>query len=115
MRMLDLSMISCLMEVTISSLNDAVVVGAHWVLEFNEVTQELETAIESQITALDISSFQDKVKAFLCHLRDNITRQFYSLDILGSFSIFDPKKVPATDSPSYGEDSVSLLAEKISL
>ena len=112
MRRLDLSMISCLLEASISSLDDEVVSAADWVLELNEATQELETAIEDQITALDISSFQDKVgKPFVGLLRDNITSRFSSSDIVGSFSIFDPKKVPATDSPSYGEDSVSLLAD----
>ena len=47
-------------------------------------------------------------------LKANISSQFVSQDIVSSFSIFDPKKVPATDSSDllgYGEDSVdSILA-----
>ena len=83
-------------------------------LELKDDTQELETATKEEITRIDLSSFQEKVgKPFVTLLKDNITSQFSSSDIVCSFSIFDPKKVPATDSTlfsSYGKDSVDILA-----
>ena len=45
-------------------------------------------------------------------LKANISNRFVSQDIVSSFSIFDPKKVPAADSSdllAYGEDSVDLM------
>ena len=51
-------------------------------------------------------------KPFITTLKNNISSQFASQDVVSSFSIFDPKKVPASDSSdllSYGEDSIYLL------
>ena len=47
-------------------------------------------------------------------LKNNISSRFVSQDVVSSFCIFDPKKVPAADSSgllSYGEVSVNLLIE----
>ena len=75
----------------------------------------METAIEEQITQEDISTFQQKIGQFFIHqLRDNITSRFTSSDVVRSFSIFDPRKVPATSSPLfslYGEDAIDTLID----
>ena len=51
---LDLSMISSLLDATLHSIDDAV-------LELLEAAQDLETAIEEQITQEYISTFQEKI------------------------------------------------------
>ena len=65
------------------------------------------------ITTANITSFQDRVaKSFITMLKNNISSQFASQDVVSSFSIFDPKKVPASDTSdllSYGENSIDLL------
>ena len=71
-------------------------------LELKDDTQELETATGEEITGIDLSSFQERVgKPFVPLLKDNITSQFSSSDVVSSFSIFDSKKVPSTDSPLF--------------
>ena len=45
-------------------------------------------------------------------LKNNISSQFVSQDVVSSFNSFDPKEVPAADSSgllSYEEDAVDLL------
>ena len=51
---LDLSMISSLLDATLYSIDDAVLSSSNWVLELLEAAQDLETAIEEQITQEDI-------------------------------------------------------------
>ena len=58
---LDLSMISSLLDATLHSIDDAVLSSSNWVLELLEAAQDLETAIEEQITQEDISTFQEKI------------------------------------------------------
>ena len=93
---LDLSIISSLVDATLHSLEDAILPTSNWVLEHLDAKQDLETVTEVEITTADLSSFQDKVgKPFAGLLKDNISNRFSSSkDIVASFSIFDPKKVP---------------------
>ena len=56
---LDLSMISSLLDATLHSIDDAVLSSSNWVLELLEAAQDLETAFEEQITQEDISTFQE--------------------------------------------------------
>ena len=50
-------MISSLLNATLHSIDDAVLSSSNWVLELLEAAQDLETAIEEQITQEDISTF----------------------------------------------------------
>ena len=63
----------------------------------------------------DISTFQEKIgQCFIHQLRNNITSRFTSSDVVSSFSIFDPRKVPATSSPLfslYGEGAIDTLID----
>ena len=81
-------------------------------MELLEAAQDLEMAIEEQITQEDISTFQEKIgQCFIHQLRDNITSHFTSSDMASSFSIV-PRKVPATSSPLfslYGEGTIDTL------
>ena len=108
-------MISSLLDVTLHSIDDAVLSSSNCVLELLEAAQDLETAIEEQITQEDISTFQEKIgQCFIHQLRDNITSRFISSDVVSSFSIFDPRKAPATSSPLfslYGEGAIDTLID----
>ena len=112
---LDLAMISSLLDATLHSIDDAVLSSSNWVLELLEAAQDLETAIEEQIPQEDISTFREKIgQCFIHQLRDNITSRFTSSDVVSSFSIFDPRKVPATSSPLfslYGEGAIDTLID----
>ena len=113
---LDLSVVSSVVEATIQSIDDAVLPAANWVLELLEDCDDLQTATEIKLTQEDITSFQNDVgKPFVALVKENIANHFSSSkDIITSFSIFDPKKVPAPTSvelTSYGEDSISILID----
>ena len=99
---IDLSMIYSLLDATLHSIENALLSSSNWVLELLEAAQDLETAIEEQITQEDISTFREKIsQCFIHQLRDNITSRFTTSDVVSSFSIFDPRKVPATSSPLF--------------
>ena len=104
-----------LVDTTLSTLDDAILPAANWVLELLDTKDDLEAATDIKITTESITSFQDRVaKPFISVLKNNISSWFVSKDVVSSFSIFDPKKVPAADSSrllSYVEDSVDLLIE----
>ena len=54
------------------------------------------------------------VTSFKLPQKSNISRRFSSQDILASFSIFDPSKLPQNDSPdlsSYGEEFLGVLED----
>ena len=112
---IDLSMISSLLDATLHSIDDAVLSSSNSVLELLEAAQDLETAIEEQITQEDISTFQEKIgHCFIHQLRDNITSVFTSSDVVSSFSSFDPRKVPAISSPLfslYEEGAIDTLID----
>ena len=110
-----LTAIAPLVDVTLKTLDDVILPAANWVLELLDTKDDLEAAPDIKITTESITSFQDRVaKPFNTMLKNNISSRFVSQDVVSSFSIFDPKKVPAADSSgllSYGEDSVDLLIE----
>ena len=108
-------MISSLLDATLHLIDDAVLSSSNWVLELLEAAQDLETAIEEQITQEDIATFQEKIgQCFNHQSRDNNTSRFTFSDVVSSFSIFDPRKVPATSSPLlslYGEGAIDTLID----
>ena len=59
--------------------------------------------------------FSRENRPVLIHqLRENITSRFTSSDVVSSFSIFDPRKVPATSCPLfslYGEGAIDTLID----
>ena len=70
---------------------------------------------KSKLTLKSITSFQENVaKPFVTNLNGYISRRFSSQDIVASFSIFDPLKLPQNDSPdllSYGEEFLGVLED----
>ena len=58
---LDLSLISSLLDVTLNSLDDALLPLANWVLQLQDAREELKAATGIEVTHLDICSFQERV------------------------------------------------------
>ena len=110
---LDLAVVSGLVESTLYSLGDALLPEANWVLELLDECEQLKEATGISMAMANITSFQETVaKPFVIDLKDNIASRFSSQDIISSFTIFNPKKVPTTASDdllSYGEEAVKLL------
>ena len=67
-----------------------------------------------KVTSADIKSFLSNVgNPFVSNIKNNISVHFLPQDIIFSFSIFDPKKIPRSESPRYavhGEDSIQELS-----
>ena len=99
---MDISIISSLVECTLHSLDDSVLLTANWVLELLDLKEALEEVTDITIALADIQYFQDSVgKPFISNLKNNISNRFSSQDIVSSFSIFDPKNIPSPESPLY--------------
>ena len=112
---LDLTVISGLVDSTLHTLDDALLPAANWVLELLETREAIEAATSIEVTTDAITSFQENVaKSFVTDLKGNISRRFSSQDIVASFSIFDPSKLPQKDSSdlsSYGDEFLGILEE----
>ena len=110
---IDSTAIASLVDATLSTLDDATLPAANWVLELFDANDDLDAATDIKITTEGIASFQEGVaKPFIMKLKANISSRFVAQDIVSSFSIFDPQKVPDADSSDllhYGEDSVDIL------
>ena len=87
------------MDATLNSLDDAILPSENWVLQLQDARLELKAATGIEVTYLDICSYQERVgKPFIRLIKDNISSRFRSSskDVLSAFSIFYPKKVPAS-------------------
>lgn len=108
---LDLTVISSVVDATLHTLDDILQPAAKWILDLQCVRDEMESTIGIKFMTEDITSFQSKVaQPFYASLKENIENRFSSQDIVSSFSIFDPGKIP-TDFSSYGDDSIKTLLE----
>ena len=112
---LDLTAISGLVDSTRLTLDDALLPAANWVLGLLDACDELQATTKIKINSESITSFQENVaKPFVTDLKGNISRRFSSQDIVASFSIFDPSKLPQNDSPdlsSYGKEFLGVLED----
>ena len=108
---LDLSLISNLVDVHLTMLCCLQQIC----LQLQDVREELKAAAVIEVTHLDICSFHERVgKPFIRLIKDNISSRFRSSskDVLSTFSIFDPKKVPSLSThelPLYGDSSIQTL------
>lgn len=92
---LDLSVISSVVDATLYTLDDVFLPAANWVLELQDVKDEMDISVGIKYNCADITNFQSQVaKPFLILLKENVQNQFNSQDIVSSFTIFDPKKIP---------------------
>ena len=112
----DVTIISSLVEATLSTLDDALTPAANWVLALRDIENTLEESTSIKITMDDIKSFQNNVGIpFVSTLKANISSRFGSQDVVSAFSIFDPKKTPSIDSSdnmNYGKDSLQVLFDQ---
>ena len=111
---LDLSIIPSLVDSTLDALDDTVLPAANWVLELLDEAENVEKTADIEVSLEDITTFQANVaKPFIAHLKDNISSRFSSSsDVVSAMSIFDPKKMPSSDSPDlpqYGKNSIGTL------
>ena len=77
-----------------------------------DAREEIERATGVKVTSANIASFQERVaKHFIADLKNNIVCRFTSQDVVTSFSIFDPEKMPplGTTDLSYGEDCINTI------
>ena len=110
---LDLSIISSLVHATLHTIAEALLPAANWVLELMDAQDEIERATGVKVTSANIASFQERLaKHFITDLKNNIVCRFTSQDVVSSFSIFDPEKMPplgTTDLSCYGEDCIDTI------
>ena len=82
-------------------------------LELQEVMDEMESTISMKFTTEDITNFQSQVaKTFFTLLKENIQNWFNSNDVVSSYSVFDPKKMPKTSKTLYYVLSMVTKASK---
>ena len=77
-----------------------------------DAREEIERAIGVKVTSAIIASFQERVAKHFIDLKNNIVCRFNSQDVVSSFSIFDPEKMPplgTTDLSCYGEDCIDTI------
>ena len=89
-----LSIISSLVHATLHTIDEALLPAANWVLVM-DAREEIERASGVKVTSANIASFQERVaKHFITNLKNNIVCRFTSQDVVSSFSIFNPEKMP---------------------
>ena len=110
---LDLSIISSLVDATLHTLEDVLQPAAKWVLDLQEVKEEMDITVGINFNSDDVASFQSRVtEPFYTKLKENIVKRFVSQDVVSCFSIFDPKKTPNyLENCTYGEDQVKIFLE----
>ena len=106
---LDLSIISSLVDATLHTLEDVLQPAAKWVLDLQEVKEEMDITLGINFNSDDVASFQSRVtEPFYTKLKENIANLFVSQDVVSCFSIFDPKMTPdSLENCTYGVDQVA--------
>ena len=110
---LDLCIISSLVDATLHTLEDVLQPAAKWVLDLQEIKEEMDITVGINFNSDDVASFQSRVtEPFYTKLKESIANRFVSQDVVSCFSIFDPKKTPnSLENCTYGEDQVKVLLE----
>ena len=104
---IDLTSITPLVDSTLNTLDNVILPAAKWVSELMDAKDEIEEATNIEITTESITTFQEQVAKLMLKANIHASSRFVSQNIVSSFSIFDPKKVPVADSSdllAYGED-----------
>ena len=114
-KQLDLSMISALVDASITSIDDAITPAANWILELLDNKDDIQQTTGKTFDTSKLLRFQETVATpFVNTLNQNISRRFEAQDIVSALSIFDPRKIPSSDStqlPTYGTKSIELLTD----
>ena len=114
---LDLSISSSLVDATLHTLEDVLQPVAKWVLDLQEVKEEMDITVGINFNSDDVASFQRRVtEPFYTKLKENIANRFVSQDVVSCFSIFDLKKTPnSLENCMYGEDQLKYSLNSIGL
>ena len=112
---LDLSVIACMVDTTLHTLDDAIQPAANWVLKLLDKPNSFKE-LGIILTSEDIADFLDRtVKPFVKCLKDNYSSHFASSSaIVSALSIFDPKtakNVTSSDISKYGEQQIETILE----
>ena len=76
---LDLSIISSLVDATLHTLEDVLQPAAKWVLDLQEVKEEMDITVGINFYSDDVASFQSRVtEPFYIKLKENIANRFVS-------------------------------------
>ena len=79
---LDLSIISSLVDATLHTLEDVLQPAAKWVLDLQEVKEEMDITVGINFNSDDVASFQSRVtEPFYTKLKENIVNCFVSQDV----------------------------------
>ena len=97
---LGLSIIPSLVHATLHTIDEALLPAANWELKLMDAREEIERATGVKVTSANIASFQERVTKHT-DLKNNIVCQFTSQDVVSSFNIFDPEKMPPLDTTDH--------------
>ena len=90
-----MSIISSLVDATLHTLEDVLQPAAKWVLDLQEVKEEMDITVGINFNSDGVASFQSRItEPFYTKLKENIANRYVSQDVVSCFSIFDPKKTP---------------------
>ena len=94
-------------------MEDVLQPATKWVLDLQEVKEEMDITVGINFNSDDVASFQSRVtEPFYTKLKENIANRFVSQDVVSCFSIFDPMKTPnSLENCTYGKDRVKVLLE----
>ena len=107
----NLSIISSLVDATQHTLENVLQPATKWVLDLQEVKEEMDITVGMKFNSGDVASFHSQVtEPFYIQLKENIQNRFISQDVVSCFSIFVPKKtLTFSENCTHGEDQVKVL------
>ena len=95
-------MISFLIDAVLHALNDANTPAAYWVLKLLDSKVDLQEATREIVSPHKIHTFQETVGTpFLALLKENISNQFATQNIVTVLAIFDPRNITSTTLPNF--------------
>ena len=100
------------MDATLHTLEYVLQPGAKWVLDLQEVKEEMDITVGINSNSDDVASFQSRVtQPFYTKLKENIVNRFISQDV-SCFSIFLSQKTQnSMENCTYGDDQVKVPLE----
>ena len=101
------------MDATLHTLENVLQPEAKWVLDLQEVKEEMDITVGINFNSDDVASFQSRVtEPFYNKMKENIANRFVSQDVVSCFSISDHKKTPnSLENCTYKKDYVKVLLE----
>ena len=108
-------MISSLVNATLHTLDDSLLLSANCVLELLDDLEQLDRDHCYSSRHHDFSRISNKAIYQIKYFRENISSRFsLSNNVISVMSIFDPRKAPKADSQTpdlskYGEEAIGTL------